>query len=314
MKKTIKRTAACLTALLLLLCIYVPASQPEEEGKEITLYRINSAENALEAVAYVPTETTTSEMAEELVQLFDKKGEDVNGSPILPDEVRIASWSVTEEGVLELHFTSDYKDMAGTREILVRAGTVKTFMQVPDVTGVSFLIGEDPLMTQRGGEVGVMTGDTFVELFSSDRESYRYDTFTLYFTDKSGENLVPETRRVYYRSSIPKMRVALEQLAKGPIDKGHYPTIPDSTKLNTVILSDKVCYADFDRAFTDQALALGPQIPLYSVVNTLIANTEAEKVEISIAGNAEAKMGDDIELYNYYQWNEELLNEPQEEE
>ena len=314
MKKTIKRTAACLTALLLLLCIYVPASQPEEEGKEITLYRINSAENALEAVAYVPTETTTSEMAEELVQLFDKKGEDANGSPILPDEVRIASWSVTEEGVLELHFTSDYKDMAGTREILVRAGTVKTFMQVPDVTGVSFLIGEDPLMTQRGGEVGVMTGDTFVELFSSDRESYRYDTFILYFTDKSGENLVPETRRVYYRSSIPKMRVALEQLAKGPIDKGHYPTIPDSTKLNTVILSDKVCYADFDRAFTDQALALGPQIPLYSVVNTLIANTEAEKVEISIAGNAEAKLGDDIELYNYYQWNEELLTEPREEE
>ena len=313
MKKTIKRTAVFLSAALLL-CIHVMASQPEEEGKEITLYRINSAENALEAVAYMPAETTTSEMAEELVQLFDKKGEDANGNPILPDEVRIASWSVTEEGVLELHFTADYKEMAGTREILVRAGTVKTFMQVPDVTGVSFLIGEDPLMTQRGGEVGVMTGDSFVELFSSDRESYRYDTFTLYFTDKSGENLVPETRRVYYRSSIPKMRVALEQLAKGPIDKGHYPTIPDSTKLNTVILSDKVCYADFDRAFTDQALALGPQIPLYSVVNTLIANTEAEKVEISIAGNAEAKMGDDIELYNYYQWNEELLNEPQEEE
>ena len=46
MKKTIKRTAVFLSAALLL-CIHVMASQPEEEGKEITLYRINSAENAL---------------------------------------------------------------------------------------------------------------------------------------------------------------------------------------------------------------------------------------------------------------------------
>ena len=48
---------------------------------------------------------------------------------------------------------------------------------------------------------------------------------------------------------------------------------------------------------------------VYSVVNTLIANTDAEKAEITIAGQAEATLGEDLDLYNYYQWNEDMIGE-----
>ena len=56
-------------------------------------------------------------------------------------------------------------------------------------------------------------------------DSYRYDTFTLYFTDKSGQKLVKEKRNIYYRRTLPKESVVLEQLAKGPMEEGHYPVI-----------------------------------------------------------------------------------------
>ncbi len=61
-----------------------------------------------------------------------------------------------------------------------------------------------------------MTDSTFVEVSKKNEDNYRYDTFTLYFADKSGKRLLKETRNVYYRRTLPKERVVLEQLAKGP--------------------------------------------------------------------------------------------------
>ena len=76
-----------------------------------------------------------------------------------------------------------------------------------------------------------MTENTFVELSKKDEANYRYDTFTLYFADKSGKRLLKEMRNVCYRRTLSKERVVLEQLAKGPMVKGHYPTIPQETEI-----------------------------------------------------------------------------------
>ncbi len=310
MNRRKNRTGLLLASFLLfipMLCQTVHSDAEEE--KKITVYRTNTQQTFLEAVNYVPEGETVREVLFELVQFYNQKDTSSDAVPVLPDEVQIIAYNIKEDGVLELHFSGDYRDIPVTREVLCRAGAVKTFLQLDGVNAVHFLVGEEEFLDQKGEPVGNMNGDSFVEIFSSDRESYRYDTFTLYFTDKNGRKLLPETRRVYYRSSIPKARVALEQLAKGPIEKGHYPTLPDSTELRTVVLSDKACYADFDRTFVEQALELDPEIPLYSVVNTLIANIDAEKVEISIAGNPEAVLGEDTELYRYYRWNSELVPE-----
>ena len=64
-----------------------------------------------------------------------------------------------------------------------------------------------------------MDNSSFVELWGDDRDAYRYDTFTLYFTDSTGEKLVEEERSVYYKRSLPRERVILEQLIKGTYGK-----------------------------------------------------------------------------------------------
>ena len=74
-----------------------------------------------------------------------------------------------------------------------------------------------------------MTEESFLELSGKDTD-YRYDTFTLYFADKSGKKLVKEERNIYYRRTLPKERVVLEQLAKGPMEEGHYAVIPEKIR------------------------------------------------------------------------------------
>ena len=88
------------------------------------------------------------------------------------------------ESLLELEFNADYSNISRTREILVRAGVARTFLQIPGITGIKIFIGNQELTDSKGQAVGLLDGNTFVEMWGSDKDAYRYDTFTLYFTDK----------------------------------------------------------------------------------------------------------------------------------
>ena len=104
--------------------------------------------------------------------------------------------------------------------------------------------------------------------------------------------------------------MALEQLINGPLDKGRYPTVPGNAELNRVTLSDDVCYVDFNSAFVRYALTdLEERTAVYSVVNTVLAATGAEKVEISINGDKKVTFGENTDLYRFFHWNQEIIKE-----
>lgn len=278
-----------------------------EEGNKYYFYYVDSNQTKLERMSYSPEKETQEFMISDLMGLFNEKEISLAGKHLLPEEVRMDSYEITDH-VLKITFNNAYSKMSLAREILVRAGIVKTFVQVPGITGVKFLVGKNELMDTKGEPVGQMNAGTFVEASVDDKDSYRYDTFTLYFTDKDGKNLVEETRKVYYKRSIPKARVALEQLSKGPMEKNHYPTIPENTQLLNVTIEDNIGYVDFDHMFVDYALTgVEENIPIYSVVNTLINATGVEKVELFVDGKCDATFRENMNLYNFYKWNEEII-------
>ena len=189
----------------------------------------------------------------------------------------------------------------------MRAGVARTFLQIPGVTGIKIFIESEELKDSKGQAVGVIDGNTFVEMWGSDKDAYRYDTFTLYFTDKTGEHLVAEQRNVYYKRLLPRERVILEQLAKGPMVKGHYPTIPQETEILGVEVSDDVCYVDFSSAFSDSGIDIPVNTMIYSVVNSLLDTASADKVQISVEGDTEATLSDGTSLYSLFSKNTDLV-------
>lgn len=290
--------------------LFAGCTVEEEPGKsdssQYSLYYLDSAETEIKKEAYYPEEETTESMLQDFVTRLNNKSEAEGRGSLLPGEVQIDSYEI-KDSVLNVEFNNAYSDMSRAREILARAGVVKTLIQVPGIVSVKFFVGGNELTDTKGQPVGEMKGSTFVELYGTDKDSYRHDTFTLYFTDKDGKNLVEEQRSVSYRRSLPRERVILEQLAKGPMVKGHYPTLPDSAEVISVAKSDRVCYVDFDEAFMDYALDISEYIPIYSVVNSLLAATDVDKVEISVNGQTELTFGENMSLYNYYEWNPDLI-------
>ena len=188
------------------------------------------------------------------------------------------------------------------------AGVVKTFLQVPGINSVRFTIENEDLTDSRGLAVGNMTADTFAAFTGTEPDAYCNNTFTLYFTDKSGQKLVKEQRTVRYKRSLPKERIVLEQLMKGPLEKGHYPTIPENTEVLNVTIADRICYVAFDGVFSSYALDVSEKIPVYSVVNSLLDALDADKVQFTGGGKDRLDtFGKKMELYHFYERNDKLV-------
>lgn len=280
---------------------------PGKQDAKYYLYDISSDETQLQKKSYSPEETTADYMLKDMMQRMNSQQTDSqNRVSLLPEGVQM-NYSV-EEDVLVVNFNSQYSSMSRARELLVRAGVVKTFLQVPGINSVRFTIENEDLTDSRGQAVGNMTADTFAEFTGTEPDAYCSNTFTLYFTDKSGQKLVKEQRTVRYKRSIPKERIVLEQLMKGPLEKGHYPTIPENTEVLNVTIADRICYVAFDGVFLPMQLDVSEKIPVYSVVNSLLDALDADKVQITVGGKDRLDtFGKKMELYHFYERNDKLV-------
>ena len=307
-----KKLLSTVTALLLFISLlsgFSVESQTEKAesvSNQYYLYYINKDETKVVKVQYYPEQESAEFMIQDFIGILNSQEANRENQALLPSGVQLVTYRLNES-LLELEFNSDYSNISRTREILVRAGVARTFLQIPGVTGVKIFIGSQELTDSKGQAVGVIDSNTFVEMWGSDKDAYRYDTFTLYFTDKSGEHLVAEQRNVYYKRILPRERVILEQLAKGPMVKGHYPTIPQNTDILGVEVSDNVCYVNFSSAFSDSGVEIPVNTMIYSVVNSLLDTSSADKVQISIEGNTEAALSDGTSLYSLFNKNTDLI-------
>ena len=58
---------------------------------------------------------------------------------------------------------------------------------------------------------------------------------------------------------------------------------PD-TKVNQVSVHDSACYLDLSEEFTNAVGTISPELALYAVVNSVIAQTDVDTVQILIDG------------------------------
>ena len=95
---------------------------------------------------------------------------------------------------------------------------------------------------------------------------------------------------------------------KGPLEKGHYPTIPENAEVLNVTIADRICYVAFDGVFSSYALDVSEKIPVYSVVNSLLDALDADKVQITVGTKDKLDtFGEKMELYCFYEKNDKLV-------
>ncbi|MCI8531094.1 MAG: GerMN domain-containing protein [Lachnospiraceae bacterium] len=291
-----------------LLCLGMAgcSGQNEEEESGYRIWYINKDETRLAYECREMRAENTEGLLNEALEFLREEPEDENYKPPLPEDVRIESYEI-EHNQLYLNFSVEYMDMLKVYEVLCRAALVRTLCQIPEIDYIGFRVADQPLMDLRGKAIGLMNEDQFIENAGEEINAYRTADLTLYYTNETGDKLVSQRVPMEYNSNISLEKLIVERLIDGPPYEGAYPTIPANTRLVSVSVRDGICYVNLDAGFLETGYNVTESIPIYSIVNSLIRNTDAQKVQISIDGETNRIFRESISFDTIFERNEELV-------
>lgn len=300
MKK--RKVTALVMALVLGAVAFSGCGKKETESK-YKIYYVNEEQGEVLAESFVPSEETTQTMLEEMTEKLNKKN--AEGHTLLPENIEIQS-CVDDDGMIRVDFNQEYHDLNPVDEVLLRASIVKDYVQIPNIYLVTITAEGTPIVDSQGQEIGAMSLDSFLENTGKEIMAYQYKELNLYFTNEEGNQLVPEARQVYYNGNTPIEKVIVEQLLRGPGESGHYATLPSDTRIVGVSVADGIAYVNLGKQFVDEALPVDAQIPIYSIVNSLIDAGNVSQVQISINGDTSLLFKDKVDMNQLFQVNHEL--------
>lgn len=275
----------------------------KETESKYKIYYVNEEQGEVLAESFVPSEETTQTMLEEMTEKLNKKN--AEGHTLLPENIEIQS-CVDDDGMIRVDFNQEYHDLNPVDEVLLRASIVKDYVQIPNIYLVTITAEGTPIVDSQGQEIEAMSLDSFLENTGKEIMAYQYKELNLYFTNEEGNQLVPEARQVYYNGNTPIEKVIVEQLLRGPGESGHYATLPSGTRIVGVSVADGIAYVNLGKQFVDEALPVDAQIPIYSIVNSLIDAGNVSQVQISINGDTSLLFKDKVDMNQLFQVNHEL--------
>lgn len=302
-KRKITALVMALVMALVLGAVAFSGCGKKETESKYKIYYINEEQGEVLAESFVPSEETTQTMLEEMTEKLNKKN--AEGHTLLPENIEIQS-CVDDDGMIRVDFNQEYHDLNPVDEVLLRASIVKDYVQIPNIYLVTITAEGTPIVDSQGQEIGAMSLDSFLENTGKEIMAYQYKELNLYFTNEEGNQLVPEARQVYYNGNTPIEKVIVEQLLRGPGESGHYATLPSDTRIVGVSVADGIAYVNLGKQFVDEALPVDAQIPIYSIVNSLIDAGNVSQVQISINGDTSLLFKDKVDMNQLFQVNHEL--------
>jgi germination protein M len=135
------------------------------------------------------------------------------------------------------------------------------------------------------------SADTSEESEDEDEVKNGEIAINVYYLDSMGEYLVGEARIVL---SENKYVDALYELMKLPIDSSLYRLVPDSTKINSIVVEDGLAKVDFSKEFIEDRITSDTEdnLLIYSIVNTLTEFPEVNSVSFYIDGEKLDTLGE----------------------
>lgn len=292
--KKVKIAVLCLCA-----CLVVSGGcgkhRKTEESIETHMYYLNADGTGIVEEPYEIKGKDQKEQIENVLKKMQGKTDSIDYISVFPKGVQIKKWETDGQG-LRIYFNKKYSELDISSEVLLRAAVVKAFTQIEGIEYLEFYIGDMPMTDRSGKEIGYMRGEDFIQNTGTSLHSYQLCRLNLYFANEKGDALVKEEVSVRYNSNTSVAKLIVEQLMKGPKDKHVHPTIPAGTKLLGVSVKDGICYVNFDEGFQNAEYRIDPKITIYSIVNSIVAGGEAEKVQILINGETNVRYQESVNL------------------
>lgn len=278
-----------------------------DKGTAMNIYYLNPEGYALVQEEYLRKAEDKEAAVAEVLKILQNPEDIKDFQSTIPSSVKIKKYRLNDK-ILELTFDEGYKELTRSAEVLLRASVVQTLVQIPEVKYISFYVGDEPLKNQSGNAIGMMCAEDFVQNTGSSLKSYQETDLKLYFADKEGTKLTLEKRtQIHYNINTSIEKLVVEQLMKGSSSDKRSATIPSTVKLLGVSVKDGICYVNFDSSFLTDGYNQKPEVAIYSIVNSVIANGNVTKVQILVDGSNDVKFKGTVDLSEPLEWKADLI-------
>lgn len=281
-------------------------SGEEKEGKGPFLYYVNMEGTALENESYEIKEKTPEKAVDKILEKLAEPPKNIEVKASIPSKVNIKKVEVKANEV-HIYMNEEYEELEEVEEILCRASIVQSLTQIEGIEKVAFYIGEEPLKTKSGDIVGFMKANSFVQDTKNALKSSQQTTLTLFFPNEKGDGLISEKVNVRYSGDTSIEKLVIEQLMREPETSGAKQLLSPQVKVLNVSIKDGICYVNFDKQFFEQKYDVDPRVTIYGIVNSLISNGKASRVQIAVEGKTSVKFQETVHLNEPFDRNMELV-------
>lgn len=293
MNKRIIRDGIIFLSAMCLMTGCVGKKSSEVSGTYICY--MNTEETSVVEEPYELEGKTTKKQIAAMLKKLQEESDSDDYKSVFQSAVKIEDWKFADSK-LNIYFNSAYQNMTMEQEVLFRAALVQSLGQIEDVDYIRFFVNSESLMNAEGQEVGYMSPDDFVQNIGSSLHTYQMGKFTLYFANRKGTELVSTNVSVRYNSNMSREKVVMEQLMKGPAQSNLVTVIPQETKVLGISVKDGICYVNLDEGFLPSEYTGDPKLIIYSIVDSIVANGIADRVQISVNGDTNVRYMDTVDL------------------
>ncbi|MDR1209268.1 MAG: GerMN domain-containing protein [Clostridiales bacterium] len=279
-----------------------------------TVYYVDKAGNTLSPIERVITAASRSreDVVGGVVAAFRDAPQGGALSSALPADVSVRVRIYGDSNAADVSFGDEYHSLSPVDELFLRAGIVMTLTGLDFIDGVTISVGGKPLKRVSGEPLGELTRNSVSADATIPVSTNVNKVFTVYFADKDGEGLLPESRIISVDRKVPSEEYVIQALIDGPADTGMYRTLPQSVHLLDAKTEDGTCYVDLSFDFITGltgGISAAERLAVYSIVNSLTELSGVKDVQILVEGNKVETISGGISLSSPLPRNEAMILE-----
>lgn len=201
--------------------------------------------------------------------------EDIMTAMTALDTSKIDSYTYMfgEDNSLQMNITMQDGTYEQEDILLEMAAVTKTLFQLEDISSISLSVQDatSDIMKQE-----LFTRDT-IYYYDCDDPSLMEHDITMYVPNEQGTALQSYGIKVQAEPQTSDQELIVRELVQKNV-------LPQDTKVNQVSVYGSVCYLDLSTEIASGVGTLPPELTIYAVVNSVIAQTGVDRVQILIDG------------------------------
>jgi len=232
------------------------------------------------------------ELYQKLLKELIKGPQDTdNNVRTIPKGVEVLSVSTDSSNTTTVDFSKEFNHKNASDTLLAAYTVAKTLTQLPNTQQVLVKVDGKPIVDNTGKAEGPIADEDIVVGTGANQQKELY--VSLYFYNADGTYLEKETRKVNAASNETLEKYVIEELIKGPSQKGLSATLSADSKLISVQTKDSICFVNFSSDFVSKNTGGSTQEmgAIYSIVNSLTELDDVEKVQFLIDGKKTDSFG-----------------------